>query len=143
MALGVYITYRILNFADLTVDGSFPLGGAVAATVIANGGSPLWGTCLAAFAGMLAGLATGFLNTKLKISGLLSGILTMTALYSVNLRIMEGLISPTKKTYFGELVLVIDWLLGLVCYGADAGKNLPGCFPQNGTGLRLKGNGRQ
>ena len=107
MALGVYITYRILHFADLTVDGSFPLGAAVAARVIAYGGSPLLGTILAVIAGMFAGLTTGFLNTKLKISGLLSGILTMTALYSVNLRIMGRaniplLRKPTLVSWFGE-----------------------------------------
>lgn len=129
MALGVYITYRILNFADLTVDGSFPLGGAVAATVIANGGSPLWGTCLAAFAGMLAGLATGFLNTKLKISGLLSGILTMTALYSVNLRIMGRANIPllrkrTLVSWFGDrglapwALFVMVLMLAKICLDA-------------------------
>lgn len=88
MALGVYITFRILDFPDLTVDGSFPLGAAVVARTISSGGSPLTGTLLAMVAGLLGGLTTGFLNTKLKISGLLAGILTMTALYSVNLRVM-------------------------------------------------------
>ena len=118
MALGVYITYRILHFADLTVDGSFPLGAAVAARVIAYGGSPLLGTILAVIAGMFAGLTTGFLNTKLKISGLLSGILTMTALYSVNLRIMGRaniplLRKPTLVSWFGERGMA-PWVLFLV-----------------------------
>jgi len=118
MALGVYITYRILHFADLTVDGSFPLGAAVAARVIADGGSPLLGTILAVIAGMFAGLTTGFLNTKLKISGLLSGILTMTALYSVNLRIMGRaniplLRKPTLVSWFGERGMA-PWVLFLV-----------------------------
>jgi putative ABC transport system permease protein len=88
MALGVYITLRVLNFADLTIDGSFPLGGAVAATLIVGGIHPLPATIIAACAGALAGLVTGVLHTKMKITGLLSGILTMTALYSVNYRIM-------------------------------------------------------
>ncbi|NLY51818.1 MAG: ABC transporter permease [Firmicutes bacterium] len=118
MALGVYITYRILHFADLTVDGSFPLGAAVAARFIAAGGSPLMGTVLAMAAGMLAGLTTGFLNTKLKISGLLSGILTMTALYSVNLRIMGRaniplLRKPTLVSWFGERGMA-PWVLFLI-----------------------------
>ncbi|OGD14748.1 ABC transporter permease [Candidatus Atribacteria bacterium RBG_19FT_COMBO_35_14] len=88
MVLGVFITYKILDFPDLTVEGSFPLGAAVAAKVIASGGDPLWGTFLSMIAASLAGLFTGLLHTKLKLTNLLSGILTMTLLYSVNLRIM-------------------------------------------------------
>ncbi|MCK5766995.1 MAG: ABC transporter permease [Candidatus Atribacteria bacterium] len=88
MVLGVFITYKILDFPDLTVEGTFPLGAAVAAKVIFFGGAPLWGTFLAIIAGSLAGLITGLLHTKLKLTNLLSGILTMTLLYSVNLRIM-------------------------------------------------------
>ena len=88
MALGVYLTFRILDFPDLTVDGSFPLGAAVAARLIVAGVAPLFATIAAIFCGMIAGVITGILNTKLKITGLLSGILTMTALYSINLRIM-------------------------------------------------------
>ncbi|WP_261303234.1 ABC transporter permease [Paenibacillus andongensis] len=88
MALGVYITFRILDFPDLTVDGSFTTGGAVAAIMIAHGYSPVL-ACLAAFAGgLLAGACTGLLHTKGKINGLLSGILMMIALYSINMRIM-------------------------------------------------------
>ena len=118
MALGVYITYRILHFADLTVDGSFPLGAAVAARFIVDGGCPLVGTVLAMVAGMLAGMTTGFLNTKLKISGLLTGILTMTALYSVNLRIMGGaniplLRKPTLVSWFGQRGMA-PWMLFLM-----------------------------
>lgn len=88
MALGVYLTFRILDFPDLTVDGSFPLGAAVAARLILAGQSPFLATGLAMIAGIGAGIITGILNTKLKITGLLSGILTMTGLYSINLRIM-------------------------------------------------------
>ncbi|AGB40830.1 ABC-type uncharacterized transport system, permease component [Halobacteroides halobius DSM 5150] len=88
MALGVYLSFRILDFPDLTVDGSFPLGAAVAAKLILAGQPPLLATLVAFGCGMLAGSVTAILNTKLKITGLLSGILTMTALYSINLRIM-------------------------------------------------------
>jgi putative ABC transport system permease protein len=88
MALGVYITYRILDFPDLTVDGSFTLGGAIAAIMITHGYNS-WIATLAAFAaGLAAGACTGLLHTKGKINGLLSGILMMIALYSINLRIM-------------------------------------------------------
>ncbi|MDI6600350.1 MAG: ABC transporter permease [Thermoanaerobacteraceae bacterium] len=88
MAIGVYISFRILNFADLSVDGSFPLGAATAASLIAAGVNPYMATLAAFIAGMAAGAVTGLLNTKAHISELLSGILTMTALYSINLRIM-------------------------------------------------------
>jgi putative ABC transport system permease protein len=89
MALGVYLTFRILNFPDLTVDGSFALGGALAAKLIIDGMNPILATLLAFVAGGAAGAFTGLLHTKGKINGLLAGILTMIALYSVNLRIME------------------------------------------------------
>lgn len=88
MALGVYITFRILDFPDLTVDGSFTTGAATAAIWMANGGNPWVGTILAFFVGSLAGLITGLLHTKGGINGLLAGILTMIALWSINLRIM-------------------------------------------------------
>ncbi|GAB6137496.1 ABC transporter permease [Halanaerobaculum tunisiense] len=88
MALGVYLSFRILDFPDLTVDGSFPLGAAVAARLILAGQHPIVATLIAFGVGMIAGVITGLLNTKLEITGLLSGILTMTALYSINLRVM-------------------------------------------------------
>lgn len=85
MAVGVYITYKVLDFPDLTVDGSFPLGMCTAAALIAVGVNP-WLACLASFAaGAAAGAATGLLHVKLHITDLLSGILVMTALYSVNM----------------------------------------------------------
>ena len=88
MALGLFITFRLLNFADLTVDGSFATGGAVTAVMIING-APAWLAALVALAaGLMAGLVTGFLHTKLGIPDILSGILTQIALYSVNLNIM-------------------------------------------------------
>ncbi len=89
MTLGVYITFRILDFADLTVDGSFATGAAVSAMLVGNHNADPFLSLLAAFgAGMVCGFATGFLTTKMKIPGILSGILTMTALYSINIRIM-------------------------------------------------------
>ena len=89
MAIGVLITYRILNYADLTAEGSFTLGAAVAARLITMGSvDPLTSTIIAMFAGMSAGVVTGFLHTVLKVPPLLSGILSMTGLYSINLRVM-------------------------------------------------------
>lgn len=89
MALGVYLSFRILDFPDLTVDGSFVTGGAVAAILIIGGTSPLIATIAGFFAGCLAGCVTGLLHTMGKINPLLSGILMMIALYSINLRIMD------------------------------------------------------
>lgn len=88
MALGVYLTFRVLDFPDLTVDGSLPLGAAVSATIISGGGSPLFSIAAAFVAGILAGTFTGVISTKLRILNLLSGILTMIGLYSINIRIM-------------------------------------------------------
>lgn len=88
VALGVLISFRILRFPDLTVDGSFPLGGAVAAILISNGFDPFISTAIATLAGACAGLVTGWLNVSLKIMDLLASILMMIALYSINLRIM-------------------------------------------------------
>lgn len=88
MALGVYLTFRILNFPDLTVDGSFTTGAGIAAILIIKGVSPLLATAAAFIGGFAAGALTGLLHTKGKINPLLSGILMMIALYSINLRIM-------------------------------------------------------
>jgi len=88
VALGIVISFRILAFPDLTVDGSFPLGAAVVARFIMEGVPPGYGILLAVIAGFLAGCCTGVLYTRLKINSLLCGILMMTVLYSVNLRIM-------------------------------------------------------
>lgn len=88
LALGLLITYRILDFPDLTVDSSFPLGAAVSAVLTINGVSPFLSLLAAILAGALAGLLTGFIHVKCKVRDLLSGIITMTALYSVNLRIV-------------------------------------------------------
>ncbi len=88
VALGVYLSFRIINFPDLTVDGSFPLGAAVAATLIVAGWNPFAATALAVLAGALAGALTAWLNVRLRIMQLLASILVMIALYSVNLRVM-------------------------------------------------------
>ena len=88
MALGVYVTFRVLDIADLTVEGSFPLGAATAASLMVSGYGPLTALFIAFIAGTLSGVVTGLLHTKMKIPALLAGILTMIALYSVNLRIM-------------------------------------------------------
>lgn len=88
MALGIYISYKILDFPDLSVDGSFALGGAVIAFALTNNISPVVGTILALICGLISGFITGVLHIKLKISNLLSGILVMGMLYSINLGIM-------------------------------------------------------
>jgi putative ABC transport system permease protein len=110
VALGVLISFRILNFPDLTVDGSFPLGGAVAATFISMGHDPFAATALAIAAGALAGFVTGWLNVRLKIMDLLASILMMIALYSINLRIMGRPNVPliTEPTVF--TMLQPEWL---------------------------------
>ena len=102
MTLGLYITYKVLDFADLTVDGSFALGGAVSATLIVAGMDPFFSLLMALLAGMLSGVATGLLHTKLKIPGILAGILTMIALYSINIRI----IGAANVPLLGELTVI-------------------------------------
>ena len=87
MALGIYITYTILDFPDLTVDGSFPLGAALSAVLITKGVNPILTLLVTFAAGAFAGMLTGIIHVKLKVRDLLSGIIMMTALYTVNLRI--------------------------------------------------------
>jgi putative ABC transport system permease protein len=113
LSLGVYITYRILDFPDLTVDGSFTTGGAIAAIMITHGYSPWLATACAFAGGLAAGAMTGLLHTKGKINGLLSGILMMIALYSINLRISGVPNLPLIKveTIF---TAVSPWLLMIV-----------------------------
>src|SRR6476660_3795758 len=88
LALGVYLSFRIFNFPDITADGSITLGASVTATLLVHHWPPMLATLAGFAAGMLAGMTTGVLHTKFKINGLLSGILVMTALYSGNLHIM-------------------------------------------------------
>jgi len=105
VALGIVVSFRILAFPDLTVDGSFPLGAAVVARLISEGVPPIYGIFCAILFGFFAGCCTGFLNTRLKINSLLSGILMMTVLYSFNLRIMgrSNIQLLTVKTIFTPL----------------------------------------
>lgn len=118
MALGVYLTFRVLNFPDLTVDGSFTSGAATASILILGGYNPWLATIAGGIVGLLAGVFTGILHTKGKIDGLLAGILTMIALWSVNLRIMgkanlpllreNTLISPLREAgYLGKSTIGI------------------------------------
>ncbi len=139
LTIGVYITYRVLDFADLTIEGTFPLGAAVTVVLINSGMNPFLATGVAMLAGSLAGLSTGILNTLFKIPGILAGILTMIALYSVNIRIMSdkatvaiagnsikkivmalfpaGTVSNTLSTTVGiivcaALIILLYWFFG-------------------------------
>jgi putative ABC transport system permease protein len=108
LTVGVYLTFRILDVADLTVEGSFPLGAAVCVTLINRGVNPFLATLIAVLCGALAGLVTGVLITGFKIPPILSGILTMIALYSVNIRIMNDratvhIEADSVKTWFASL----------------------------------------
>ncbi len=113
VAIAVYLTFRVINFPDLTVDGSFPLGAAVSAALIVQGTPPLLATAAAVIAGGCAGFVTGILHVKWKILGLLSGILSMTALYSVNLRIMgrPNIALLSETTLFPEPSAVLPMLI--------------------------------
>ena len=126
--LGVYITYKILDIADLTVDGSFALGGCVCATlVVTHGVNPFIALLIATAAGVLAGAVTGFLHTVFEIPAILAGILTQISLWSINLRIMGKSNIPLLKTgtIFSGLVdatgmktSLASGLIGLVIAGA-------------------------
>ncbi len=114
VAMGVYLTFRILNFPDLTIDGSFPLGGAVSATLIVAGLNPYVTLPAAFILGALAGVATGIIHTRLGINGLLASILVLTGLFTINLRIMgqanipllnEDTIFTPFKPFFRELFI--------------------------------------
>ena len=128
LALGVYLSFRVFNFPDITADGSIALGAAVSATLIVSGFSPLISTLAGFGAGLIAGTCTGLLATKCGINGLLSGILVMTALYSINLHVMGKsnvplLNHPTLPSeaerlaglFFGLHgdIHIVGWTLGL------------------------------
>ena len=148
VALGVLISFRILNFPDLTADGSFPLGGAVAATLIAAGHDPWFATLAGSAAGALAGLTTAWLNVRLNILQLLASILVMIALYSINLRIMGAPNVPLigADTVFTPIVnlapddqyllqpLVLAAIVLLAKLGLDA-------FFASHTGLAMRATG--
>lgn len=110
MAIGVFITFRILDIADLSAEGSFPMGAAVASVAILNGWNPILATLAGLAGGMLVGLVAGFLHTKMKIPPLLTGIITLTGLYSTNLLIMGRSnvslsMQPTLVTMFQDMGL--------------------------------------
>lgn len=98
MSYGVYITYKILDFPDLTVDGCFPLGAAVTAVLLTKGMNPYLTIPIALLVGALAGFITGFIHVKLKVRDLLAGIITMTALFSINLQIAGSNLSIGRET---------------------------------------------
>ncbi|WP_297423431.1 ABC transporter permease [Clostridium sp.] len=106
VSIGVYITYKILDFPDLSVDSTFPLGGAISAALLVNGVNPWITIIVATLGGALAGGITAFLHVKLKITNLMAGILVMIGLYSINLRIMGKANIPllTTKNLFGSAV---------------------------------------
>lgn len=146
MALGVLISFRILDFPDLTVDGSFPLGGAVAGVAILAGFNP-WVACLfGMMAGAMAGAVTAWLNVKLGILHLLAGILVMTALYSINLRIMGksniGLLG--EETIFSPLLTPDNsiWIKTAVAFGVVVvAKLLLDWFFSTQIGLSMRATG--
>ena len=110
MTLGVYFTFRILNVADMTVDGSFATGGAITAVLICKGMNPVLTLLFVFIAGTICGLVTGFMNTKLKINILLASILTQIALYSINIRIMGKANTPLlgNPTMMSQLKSLFD-----------------------------------
>ena len=121
LAVGVFLTFRVLDIADLTVEGSFPMGAAISAILLINGFNPIVSIFGAAVGGMIAGAVTGWIHTKLKIPALLAGILTMIALYSINLHIMGKANVPllrvdTIYTMLGQ-VLPLDRTLMLAIVG--------------------------
>ncbi|MBE9065453.1 ABC transporter permease [Leptolyngbya cf. ectocarpi LEGE 11479] len=120
LSLGVYLSFRVLKFPDLTVDGSFPLGAAVVATLITQGVNPWLATAISMVAGALAGLCTAILSVRFNILNLLASILTMIALYSINLRIMGRPNVPllNQPTLFDGLETVAPiWVILLVGLG--------------------------
>ena len=114
VAMGVFLSFKTLNFPDMTVDGSFPLGAAVCASLIIHGANPGLATIAAVLAGSLAGWVTAWLSTHLRILNLLASILTMTALYSINLRIM----GRPNIALLGEKTIVTEWFGALSLLGS-------------------------
>ncbi|HHU5283233.1 TPA: ABC transporter permease [Streptococcus agalactiae] len=125
MAIGVFITFRILDIADLSAEGAFPMGAAVCALCIVNDINPIVATIAGMLGGMLAGLVSGFLHTKMKIPALLTGIITLTGLYSINLLVLgrsnvsfalkNTLVTMVTRLGLNKLSVVL--LIGIVCVG--------------------------
>ncbi|HFH7587943.1 TPA: ABC transporter permease [Streptococcus agalactiae] len=125
MAIGVFITFRILDIADLSAEGAFPMGAAVCALCIVNDINPIVATIAGMLGGMLAGLVSGFLHTKMKIPALLTGIITLTGLYSINLLVLgrsnvsfalkNTLVTMVTRLGLNKLSAVL--LIGIVCVG--------------------------
>ena len=144
IALGIYITFRLLDVADLTVDGSFTTGGAVTVMLILAGW-PAWAAlCVAVLAGMLAGMVTGLLHTRLGIPAILAGILTQLALYSINLRIMG--MSANKAVSVDKYALVLSLrsvprsiLVGLILAAAIVGVMYWYFGTEQGSAIRATG----
>ena len=147
VALGSFLTFRLLDFPDLTVEGSFPLGAAVTAKLMVAGLDPWAATAFGGVAGCFAGLATAYLNLKLRILHILASILTAIALYSVNLRIMSGpnvglLNVPTVYT-FGEQLGIPSLYVPLIVVGivVIVAKLLLDVFLATGFGMALRATG--
>ncbi|MDR2074312.1 MAG: ABC transporter permease [Oscillospiraceae bacterium] len=120
LSLGLFIAFRVLNFADMTAEGSLTLGGSVCALLITKGLNPILSLIISGLIGSLAGLITGFLHTKLKIQAILSGILTMTALYSINIKILGKanlslLGQGTIFKFFGDTQISNFLVIFLIC----------------------------
>lgn len=118
MALGLYISYKILDFPDLTVDGSFPMGASIVAILITKGVNPILTLGIAFIGGCLAGFVTGYIHIKFKITNLLAGIIVMTGLYSINLRIMGRSNIPlfgVKNIFSNQYNFLIVLLIVLLC----------------------------
>lgn len=117
MVLGVYLSYKILDFPDMTVDGSFPLGGAVASAILIKGENPILALVVATICGAIAGLITGMIHVKLKVTNLLAGIIVMTGLYSINLRIMGKSNIPlfsVKHLFNGNMIPIVTLVILLI-----------------------------
>lgn len=147
LAVGIYITFRILHIADLTVEGSYPLGAAVAASALVSGIHPILATVLALIVGSLAGAITGLLHTKLHIPSLLAGIVTLTALYSINLKIM-GKANVTLLRQITLVTLLEDMgidknmaILGIGCVFLGICIGLLTLFFKTQIGLSLRATG--
>lgn len=147
MGLGVFLTFQILDFPDLTVDGSFVTGGATAAVMITSGVNPVVATLCGFVAGFVAGVVTGILHTKGKINGLLAGILTQIGLYSINLRIMGGANVPllredTVMTPLRDGRLLASWAsAGVFLIFAAVVMGLLMWFLRTDTGLAMQATG--